>query len=219
MCSHAYVCIATINLEGRDIGNPDTHFFRPDVFCLQGITRANFMNVSHKFKSEGYGYHTPTPSPPKEEWEVIYSKIPISKKNYTLFTRTNQERSVTSCTISLGSKYVVIGTSHLEASGEGATFRKAQIIEIPNILHTNTTILCIDSCIPEYQKIDGPQGFLDAWMETGSAINKSTQPLTSDRLDRIWYSPTMECIEFSLISLTDSDDERKGILACFSCGI
>lgn len=201
----------------------------PDVLAVQGLTKRNCDAVFRIMKSKSYSFsrfdHT---GPPRDTFEILFSKntVPVIKKEYTPFIKTNQTRGLSKYLVTAGAQTqhpinVWIFTSKFEEGASGNAIRKVQILEL--IAEYNRTgalfpaIFAGDTSIPSWQSSDVtvkcPDGWKDVWREKGTSQNEKTS--LYDRMDQIWVTGALEIVDFSNIRVNSSDDTRAGVCATF----
>jgi hypothetical protein len=231
------VKVATFNLFGED-GKLMVETMvskKVNVVCVQGVTKYNCNSLFRTFKSNGYSYSRFDQVPAlkdRDDAEIIFSNIPVIKKEFSLFGGTSgTARGLSMYLVKAGHtsqnpRLVWIATSQLEPEGSGGGLRKEQIIELDNELRVKlrpggggdenipaAVIFAGDTSIPNWQQRDlkAPDGWYDAWREKGTSANEKTS--NDDRMDQIWwhqYSPecNFRCREFGLI-------HENGVYAVF----
>lgn len=208
--------------------------YKPDILALQGLTRENCDIVFRNMKSQSYTYSRfDQTGNPRTEFEILFSHndIPILKREYTRFIRTEQNRGISKYLVTVGSHTqnptdVWIFTSQLERSASGNAIRKIQIMEIDAEYRRVSTqlakpmpvIFAGDTCIPSWQEhsLRCPDGWFDAWREKGTSQNEKTS--LYDRTDQIWFcseSPKLNIVDFERIRISSSDDIRSGVCSAF----
>ena len=140
----ATLTLITYNLCGQtekeDIVGIFDAFLRysPDVLAIQGMTKLNCDVVFRILKSQGYNYSRFDQLPSavlKPSFEILFSKIPVTKKEYTPFIKSPQNRGLSKYLVTAGPRTqhplpVYIFTSQLEVDAAGNAPRKVQILEI-----------------------------------------------------------------------------------------
>lgn len=182
--------IATISINDTNYtsGDFENKYKDVDVLCVQNLTNTT---VLQHLKNEGF--NDTYVSPRKEGgWEAILSKLPISKKGYSSFSRTKENRGI--LWVKIGDVYVV--TSTLESGGEGNIIRKSQIDELVKTF-SDKCVFAGDTNIPSWLKFDISDMFMDwsdAWMERGTSYNEYTNG--DSRSYRFWFTSKIECLSF-----------------------
>lgn len=217
--------------------------YKPDILAIQGLTRENCDTVFRNMKSQSYTYSRfDQTGNPRPEFEILFSHndIPILKREYTRFIRTEQNRGISKYLITVGSHTqnpidVWIFTSQLERGAPGNAIRKIQIMEIgaeykrvsfdqKHPINPIPVVFAGDTCIPSWQEhsLRCPDGWFDAWREKGTSQNEKTS--LYDRTDQIWFSSgdlehipsTITILDFTKIRISSSDDIRAGVCATFA---
>lgn len=205
----------------------------PDVIAMQGLTKQNCDAVFRIMKQQGYSFSRfDQTGLPREEFETLFTRneIPILKKEYRPFIRSQQRKGLSTYLITAGSHTqhpinLWIFTGKLEDGAPGNSIRKTQIIEIDaeRSKHNQTPVIFAgDTSIPSWQSSDSsfrpPGGWYDAWREKGTSQNEKTS--LYDRMDQIWVSPAgkrqIEIMDFSLIRISSSEDIRAGVYSTFT---
>jgi hypothetical protein len=231
--------VATFNLfgDGQAVAKEITEEMiskQVDVAAIQGVTKLNCDVLFRTFKSNGYLYarfDSISALKNRDDFEIIFSKLPILKKEFELFVSLGNGpgRGICKYLIQVGnekseSKNVWVVTSQFEPDGSGKGLRQTQIKELDNHLKnpltdiskegsTSGVIFAGDTSIPKWQEssLGVPNGWLDAWREKGTAQNERTND--EDRMDQIWWKSyggkhVLRCVEFDLIC-------RNGVYAVF----
>lgn len=226
------VSVATYNLQSQSEKEALVEIFdkilkfSPDVIAVQGMTKMNSDIVFRILKSSGYNFSRfdQVGSKPRPVFEILFSKIPVLKKEYIPFNRTTQNKGLSKYLVTAGSRTqnpinVNIFTSHLESDSSGNTIRKNQITEIISEHNKNPdiqTIFAGDTSIPSWQEmlVKCPNEWGDAWRVKGTSQNEKTS--FYDRSDQVWLSPgVLEIADYSKIKI-GSEDTRAGVYVAFS---
>lgn len=205
--------------------------YDPDVIAIQGLTRQNCDSVFRIMKSKAYSFSRfDQTGAPREEFEILFSKntVPIIKKEYTPFIKTNQNKGLSKYLVTAGAQTqqpidIWIFTTKFEEGASGNAIRKVQILELNaeynRVSKSAPGIFAGDTSIPSWQSSDSslrcPDGWCDAWREKGTSQNEKTS--LYDRMDQIWSRncEKIEIVEFSRIRVNSSDDTRAGVCATF----
>ncbi|HMP28124.1 MAG TPA: hypothetical protein PKD85_00905 [Saprospiraceae bacterium] len=198
-----------------------------DVVAIQGVTKLNCDILLRTFRSHGYTYarfDSISALKNREEFEMIFSKLPILKKEFELFVALGDGpgRGISKYLVTVGAdkdepQNVWIATSQFEPEGSGGGLRRTQIKELDNHLSSLNigagVIFAGDTSIPKWQEssLGVPEGWFDAWREKGTVKNERTND--EDRMDQIWWRSNdkggnIKCIEFDLIC-------RNGVYGIF----
>lgn len=199
-------------------------FYQPDILALQGVTKFNCEVIFRILKKQGYqGTRFDHSGLPRQEFEIIFSKITVKHKGYCPFVRTNQNKGLVKYLVVAGERTqkpfeVCVYSSCFEPGAEGNVIRKTQILEMAaERVKDNLEIVIFagDTSIPSWQEaaIRCPEGWKDAWREKGNSSNEKTS--LHDRTDQIWYYGNVEPVEFSTIRIDPSIDIRAGVFAKF----
>lgn len=246
----ARVKVATYNLfgsceEAKDLAETLISE-KVNIAAIQGVTKKNCDVLFRTFKSNGYQYTRLDTLPAlkdRKDFEVIFSNIPVLKKEFYLFSSLNKGvgRGLCKYLVQVGErtanpKLLWFVTTQFEPNGSGGGLRKAQITELNNEMsmagtgmagtgrtdtpHSEPTsvIFAGDTSIPKWQNssLGVPEGWKDAWRERGTSKNECT--FGDDRKDQIWWRSygeevDMECVEFGLVF--DGSNAGNGIYAIF----
>jgi len=209
---------------------------KPDVVAMQGLTKQNCDAVFRIMKQQGYSFSRfDQTGMPREDFETLFTRneIPVLKKEYKTFIRSQQNKGLSMYLITAGAQTqhpinVWIFTGKLEEDASGNSIRKTQIIEIDaerSKRNQTSVIFAGDTSIPSWQSSDSsfktPSGWLDAWREKGTSQNEKTS--LYDRMDQIWFSSggerPIEITDFGLIRISPSEDVRAGVCAFFTIEI
>lgn len=186
----------------------------PDVVAIQGVTKRNCDILFRTFKSLGYQFSRfdkVSSAKDRESSEILFSKIPVLKKEFKLFVGSRQNRGISKYLVKAGSRTetpfdVWVMTSQFEVGGSGNGVRKTQILEVAAEADKNVkeggcdipTIFAGDTQIPSWQNtaLYQPAGWYDAWRERGTSATEKTSE--QDRMDQIWWIGRLLCTKFEL---------------------
>lgn len=192
----------------------------PDVVAIQGVTKKNCDMLFRTFKSLGYSYSRfdqVSSAKDRQSFEILFSRIPVLKKDFTLFVGSRQNRGISKYLVTAGSRTenpfnVWIATSQFETGGSGNGIRKTQISEIAAEMAKDESVPSVfagDTQIPSWQSssLHQPSGWYDAWREKGTSSTEKTSEF--DRMDQIWWRGDMRCVNFELCC------ENQAVVATF----
>ncbi len=233
--------VVTQNLDARDISVEERlkYFLEeikrinPHVVMIQEGTNLTYERLFREMGYMGFKKNVPEAMRKRKIGEIIFSRLPIVKFEYSQFQYTDQLRGVTRALIDVGGSNIWFVTTQFEKGIRSVPMRKKQIFLLTSLFRDDSNIIFGgDTGILEYQSTSQPEGWYDAWYEAGDEKSRHTvdcnknilvNPPDRDRMDRIWYrlsiadKVSMECEECGLIG-----DERDspisshfGVLATF----
>ncbi len=202
----------------------------PDVVLIQECGRVVSEKLFREMHILGYKKFVPS-SLSHMPSEIIFSKHVLTEGKALPFNSSNESKSLVVSKVNVwSSTNVWVCTTQMDF---GISQKRSQIKDLDymlkraGVLDGDIVILGGDLRLREYQSdLVHPEGWLDAWYESGNdkekyTVNHETNPLVSppnkDRADRIWYKGRIECCEYKLIGTKSPiPSSHYGILTTFN---
>ena len=210
----------------------------PDIVMIQEGTNMIYEKLFREMKIMGYKREVPPEIKMRTFGEIIFTKFDIIKHEYNQFQFTHQCRGLTKYLIKITQPItnnidknnvnntnnepinLWIATSQFEQGNRVSSIHNKQIDFLQGAFRMlkDPVIFAGDTNILEYCKdTKEPEGWLDAWLESGTRDtqytlncqkNMMTPPPFCDRVDRVWYKPTLDvnidCTNFELVGTGDN---------------
>ena len=218
------VSFFTYNIDGRetdyqarlDLALRQIKDLNPDVVAIQEGTYLTYERLFREMGQMGYKKNFSDDVRQRQFGEIMFSHRPIVKIEYLPFRQSNEKRGLTRYLVTIGDKNIWFLTTQFE---NNVAIRRKQLAQMEScfLKSSESMIFGGDTQIQHYQQMIAPDGWLDAWYETGSPETEYTvdcnnnhiiQPPIRDRPDRVWYKAKdseLECVEFKLIGNNEED--------------